>query len=208
MTDLPAFGPFLTGADVERAALATLKLWTPEYLAWAERETGRAPRSLPAPRSWVTSTGVDRWPEQQLPSVLLLSTGIGDEPARDGRGTYRAKFSLGLAVVVSAKDKAATLELARVYTATFRALLLQQRLGDFPCEAMEWAAESWDAVPSDGKRQLAAGQLVLRADVRDVAQARAPRLVTPREDPYETPYPDGPTVATTDVDVRPEEPLT
>lgn len=202
MADLPAFGPFLTGADVERAALATLKLWEPEYLAWAERETGREPRSLPRVRSWVTSTGIDRWPEQQLPSVLLLSTGIADEPARDGRGSYRAKFSLGLAVVVSARDRAATEELARVYAATFRNLLLKQRLGqDFPCEAMEWAAESWDAIP-DPKRQLAAGQLVLRADVRDVSTARAPRLLVPREDPYESPYPDGPTVATAGADVQ------
>src|SRR5690606_7735445 len=77
------FGPIVTGADVERAALDTLKTWAPEYLAWVERATGREPGSLARPRSWVNSTSIDRWPEEQLPSVLLLSTGLAEEPARD-----------------------------------------------------------------------------------------------------------------------------
>ena len=201
------FGPIVTGADVERAALDTLKLWTPEYLAWVERATGREVGSLPRPRSWVASISIDRWPEEQLPSVLLLSTGLAEEPARDGRGVYRAKFALGLAVVVSARDRRETDDLAKLYTAALRAALLHnQTLGGL-AEAVEWVDERYDALPGDRqrRRQLAAGQAVFRVEVHDVVAVKAGPSA-PRQDPY-PPYPDPPLATDVCSVVRPT-PLT
>ena len=199
------FGPLVTGADVERAALDTLKLWTPEYLAWVERKTGRTPRSLPAPRSWVTASSAERWVEEQLPSVLLLSTGLAEPPRPDGRGIYTATFALGLAVVVSARDAEAVNELAKLYTATYRKLLLDRSSLGGLADGVEWVDERYDALPGDPKRrrQLASGQVVFRVEVPNVVSAGA-GPATPRTDPYPTPYPDAPQVATADVRVQPE----
>lgn len=205
MSDENIFGPLVTGSQVEAAALNTLKLWAPEYLAWVARETGRDPDSLTLPRSWVTSVDTDRWPEEQLPSVMLISTGLTGEPSRDGKGRYTAHFAIGLAVVVSARDRATTDELAKLYTAALRAILLQhQSLGGL-AQAVEWVDERYDALP-DGKsrRQLAAGQVVFRVQVSNVISGKTgPRV--PRVDP--TPdYPD--TLATTvEADVEATEEL-
>lgn len=198
------FGPLVTGASVERWAMDTLKLWTPEYLAWIERTTGRVPRSLPVPRSWVHATGADRWAEESLPSVLLVSTGLADPPMREGKGSYRAKYDLGVAVVVSAKDQAQTDELAKLYTTAFRLILLQHPSLGGHAAAVEWVDERYDALPgSDRRRTLSSGSLVFRVEVRDVAASRGGPMV-PRDDPY-SPYPDGPVVLTTEGDVQPTE---
>lgn len=200
MSDLETFGPLTTGADVERWALDTLKTWTPEYLAWAERETGREPRSLQPPRSWVVSSEVERWAEEQLPSVLLLSTGLAEEPTRDGSGNVTAPFALGLAVVVSARDRASTDELAKLYTAVFRAILLHHPSLGGHADAVEWMDERYDVLPSRSKRQLAAGQVVLRIVVPNVVRELAGPSA-PRDDPYSN-YADSPLVATTTIEVR------
>lgn len=196
------FGSLVTGTDVEQAALDTLQTWSPTYLAWVERHTGRAAQSVPAPRSWITSADFTRWPEEQLPSVLLLSPGLAEEPSRDGRGSIRAKFALGVAVVVSARDRAETDALAKLYVAAFRAAILQHpSLGGF-AEGVEWLDERYDALPGDPKRRrtLAAGQLAFRVDVRGVVEPGT-GPTSPSPTPYE-PQPD-PTVATSvEVDVQ------
>jgi len=197
-----AFGPLVTGAHVERWALATLQEWHREYLAWAERASGLKARALPLPRAWVTSSDFERWPEEQTPCVLLLSTGLASEPTRDGRTRHHAKFSLGLAVVVEARDQATTDELAKLYVATFRTLLLQHQSLGGHAEGVEWVDEQYDVLPARGRRQLAAGQAVFRVDVRNVVTGRTGPQA-PRPDPY-PPLPDPPTVASTDVEVDPK----
>jgi hypothetical protein len=205
MADLPAFGPFLTRVDVERAAVETMRRWQREYLAWAERETGREPHTLGPVRSFVTSRDMDGWAEKQLPSLLVLAN-LTDAPSRNGRGVYAGRYALGIALVVPGRDRASASDHAAVYTAVFRTLLLHQRLGaDLPCEGIEWVSEEAEPSPHD-KRVVGIGKLVLVADVRTVANARAPMLDEPREDPYH-PWPDPGLVLTTDVEVSPEEEL-
>lgn len=197
------FGPLVTGADVERWALDTLKTYTPDYLAWAERATGRAPRSIAQPRSWVTAADAERWPEEALPCVLLLSPGLADEPTREGRGAYTATFGLGLAVIVQDSTRSKVDELAKLYTAALRTILLQHPSLGGHADAVEWADERYDSVPVEGKRrQLAAGQAVFRVAVPNVAATGGPRA--PSADPY-TPQPDPPQVATTEVVVEAKE---
>jgi hypothetical protein len=203
MADEATFGPWLDGTDVERAALETLQLWTPEYLAWAERATGRTARSLPEPRSWVTSSDIERWPEETPPTVLVLSTGLAEPPARDGQGLYRATFDLGVAVVVSARTRRETEALAKVYTAALRNALLQHAtLGGFAA-GIEWVDEEYGVLSGQNRRQLAGGQATFRVDVRDAVASRS-GPIAPRPDPYE-PAPDDPTATSVEVEVDPEE---
>lgn len=199
------FGPLVIGTDVEQAALNTLQTWAPEYIPWVARKVGRDPSTLPLPRSWVTSVDTDRWPEEQLPSVMLVSTGLTDEPQRDGRGVYTAHFAIGLAVVVSARDRAETDELAKIYTAALRAILLQhQSLGGI-ADAVEWVDERYDVLPERNRRQLAAGQVVFRIQVPNVISGKnGPRVV--RQDPI-PPYPNSVTVVAAEADIEPTEEL-
>lgn len=183
----PDVGPMVHAAQVEEAARSTLQAWIPTYLASMERQLGLAPRTLPPPRSWVVSTEVDRWPEEALPSVLLLSTGLAEEPARDGQGRYRARFALGVAVVVSASDEKATDELAKIYTAAIRTCLLQQHSLGGLALGVDWEDERYDVLPGRSRGPLAAGQVVLSVDVEDVVAARSGPRGTPPDDPYVEP---------------------
>ena len=185
----PDFGPMVHASKVEAAARDTLKLWTPTYVAEMERQLGLAPRTLPLIRSWITTTDVDQWAEEALPSCLLLSTGLAETPVKDGRGSYRARFALGLALVVPPlTDDAATDELAKVYTAVLRTVLLQQRsLGGFAA-GVDWEDERYDVLPT-AQRSLAAGQVVFTVSVDAVVAARTGPRGTPPEDPYGPPPP-------------------
>lgn len=205
MTDQQVFGRVVTGTDVERAVLDTLKAWMREYLAWVERHAERSPRSLQMPRSWVSATEVERWPEEQLPSVLVLNTGLAEPPERDGEGAFRASFAVGIAVIVSAKDRAETDELSKLYVTAIRAALLQHpSLGGF-ADAVEWVDENYDALPAgpggSRRRQLAAGQVVFRVTVGDVLVSPG-GPTAPRDNPYEEP--EWPFAETVEVTIEPK----
>lgn len=180
------FGPMIHAAQVERAARETLQEYLPWYLAAMERDLGLAPRTLPNVRSWIVSSDVDRWQEEALPSVLLLSTGLAEAPRRDGKGSYSARFALGVAIVATAPKADKADELAKILTAVVRTILVQQgSLGGFAA-ATDWEDERYDVLPNRS-RSLAAGQIVTSVQVDDVAAVRSGPRGTPPEDPYGTP---------------------
>lgn len=194
------FGPVVTGSMIERAAKDTLATWAPDYLGYVSREVGRR-RTMPPIRSWVAVSEVEKWPAQQLPSVLVLSPGITGTPKKSGRGVYTARFSLGFAVVVAARERESVLALAQDYTAALRNLLLDKggALGGLG-EGIEWLDEDYDPLPgltSSSGDQLAAGKAVFVVDVPNVAGSRGGPS-TPSPTPNE-PQPDWPVVTSAEV---------
>lgn len=193
------FGPIVTGADVEAAALATLQLWMTTYLAEIERQTGRSPHALPPIRSWEIIDDLARWPEDQVPAIVLASPGLAGEPQKGGDGTYQATWHLIVAVIASGRDRGSSRSLAQAYGAAVRTLLLQQpSLGGF-ATAVEWIGERYDVLTSEVARTLAGGRLEFTVDVDDVVSiAGAPLHPDPEPDPYVDPG-DWPTVVEADV---------
>lgn len=193
------FGQIVDATEVETAALTTLESFSRDYLAEMERSRGLPSGTLPQVRSWIVAGDFRHWPQEQLPSVLVVSSGMEGEPKREGSSKYRALFGLGFAVVVSASDQAASDRLARYYTAAFRTLILQHAsLGGF-ASGVEWVDEAYDLLPERDGRTFAAGQSVFRVEVEDVATARGgPR--TPSPDPS-VPPPDGPIATDVEVEV-------
>jgi hypothetical protein len=183
------FHRILTGADVEDAAIALMQKWMPTYLAEMERQTGRTADSLPHVRSWVRTNEFEKFPEDQLPAVLVICPGLADEPVKTGDGKYRAGWALGVAVVVSARDQAVTQELAKVYAAAIRALLLHHPSMEGLARGMEWNDERYDDLAQVDERTLSAARQVFTVEVDDVTTARAgPAAPDPLPDHHE-PYP-------------------
>jgi hypothetical protein len=111
MTDL--FGPVFTGEELETAIVEFLGLWSPTYLALIERRFGLAPHKLPKVKSWVTTPqDPEKWAEDQLPSILIVSAGLAKAPTTDGAGNLRATWNVGLASVCSANTEENTRRLA------------------------------------------------------------------------------------------------
>lgn len=163
-------GAVITGRDVELAALALLQRWSGTYLAEMERQSNRAPGSLPRVRSWATAADFETWPEDQVPRVLLVSPGLLEAPKASGHGEYRVKWSLGLGVVVSAATMAETMVLAKLYTAALRVCLLQHQSLEGFAAGVEWLDENYDDLPSIDTRSLGAGQAIFAVEVDDVSR--------------------------------------
>lgn len=204
------FDRILTTDQVEAQAIGVLKAWIPTYLAELERQTSREPGSLPVPRAWTTATSFDKWPEDQLPAVLVISPGILDPPDAEGNGSYRVRFSLGIGVIVSAATMEQTAALAKTYIAALRAIMIQRpSLGGF-AEGVTWLDENYDDIPFDDFRSLGAGQAIFAVEVRNVTSRNAGPL-TPDDGgdgetiptpPQVEPYPEWPLVTDADVAIK------
>src|SRR3954469_11008205 len=94
-------GPIVTAHDVEQAALATLRKWASTYLGEAEDQHELTRGTLARPRSYTATNSFDKWPEDQLPCVLLVSPGLAQPPNVEGNGRHRAQWALGVAAIIS-----------------------------------------------------------------------------------------------------------
>ena len=113
------YGPIVTGATVERAALATLRAHASRYIAETCRQEGRDP--LPDPRGYIVASTFDKWPEDQLPVVVAISPGWAARPRRAGDGRTLVPWTLAAGIVTSAKPER-TRENAQLYVAAIRTL--------------------------------------------------------------------------------------
>lgn len=194
------FGEVLLGSNVEQAVIENLKTWFPTYVAEVERQEGIDPESIPLPRSYDTVNEFRKWPENQLPAVIVVSPGLAGVPMSEGDGRTRASWAIGIGVVASAKDKRSTNNLAKLYAATVRTLMLQQQsLGGIGM-GTSWRHESYSDIPTDDGRTLGACQVILEVEAGDVVRTKA-GLPVPPDNPYD-PDPVWPTVETADAIVQ------
>ena len=205
---MSVYGAITHGGLVEKAARDLLKPWMPAYLAEIERQLDRTPGSLPKPRSWTNMIDVDRWPEDQLPCVVLICPGTYSEPISEGDGEHRVTWELRVATVVSGKPDARErmLDNAKIYAAAVRTCVLQHpSLGGF-AQGVSWLGEAYDDIPIDRSRTLASGEVAFAVQVDDVASA-FDGPAEPPEDPLEDPgdWPTATEVPVVEVD-RTDEP--
>jgi hypothetical protein len=192
--------------QVEQAALATLRKWIWTYIGFAEQRYGYQPRTLPNVRGWaIASTlDLDRWPEQQIPCLILISPGLAAEPyQRDD--ALDAAWRLDVGVIIDAGTQEAAHTLARVYAAAVRECLCQQAWDSELINDARWVGEAYDDTTVDKRRTLAAARLTFTVSVDDVVTFQPiPTTPDPLPDPpgggYPA-YPDTPTAETIDVTV-------
>jgi hypothetical protein len=188
-----AIGDITTGRDVELATLTFLRRWGGTYLAECERQRGYGPGVLPRVRAYTTAADFETWPEDQLPCLLLVSPGLAEAPMADGAGSYRVKFSLGLAVIVSAATMDETAALAKLYVAAMRAAILQHPSLEGFASGVEWLDETYDDLPSVDTRSLGAGQCIFAVEVDGFARRwNGPKTPEEPPSPDYTPLPEDP----------------
>jgi hypothetical protein len=133
------YGPIVTGATVERAALTTLRTHAHRYIAETCRQEGRDP--LPDPRGYIVASTFDKWPEDQVPVVVVISPGWAARPRRAGGGRVLVPWTLAAGIVTTAKPER-TRENAQLYVAAIRTLLAQQ-------QSLGGLAEGVDCIDED-----------------------------------------------------------
>lgn len=131
------FGHFLTDWEVKVRLRDHLQEWMPDYLPNARRhgeaEWGAEFSDFPLPASYtIVPRDPDRWAEDQLPAILVVSSGPTETMRRDGSGVYRGKFSIGVAAICSAGSEELTGLFADLYYKACEAILIDKpSLGGF-----------------------------------------------------------------------------
>lgn len=205
------FQRVVTGDDVERWIVETLRTWSGTYLAELERQHSIPAGTLARPRAWVTTSSFDKFPEDQLPAVMVVSVGLSENPLRNG-DRFRARWEVHVACICSARRPDEAHRLAMLYLAAHRAILVQRPSLGGRARGVDWLDEDYEPIPFDDTRSLAGGEAVFSVEVDDVVSTNA-GPVTPDEplDPETDPWPDWPIVETVDVsteNVPPPDPLT
>jgi hypothetical protein len=165
------YGLIITADDVASAVVDHLRTWTSAYIGEISAQSGR-PRcgegALPPFRSIDVASSFSKFPEDQVPACVVVCPGLSDTPIRGGDGAYLAEWSVGLGVVVSARDRDSTDELVRRYSAAVRAAMLQHPSLNGFAQGCRWIDEDYDELGYDDSRSIAAGIVSLGVEVPEV----------------------------------------
>jgi hypothetical protein len=190
-----AFGPLVAGSDIEDRLQATLQRWLASYLYEIERLHQITPGTLPAPRSWVRSSAIEKFPEDQLPAVMIGSPGLTDAPVADGTGHYMATWRVLLGVEIVAGPNRRALELARLYTLALRGAALQQQqdpgVTGPSVVRIDWLDERYDELDTIDDRSVCVGICELGVQAAEVLRRAGGPL-----EPLIAPQPPDPTSPT------------
>lgn len=180
------FGPFKSGPVVEAAVQAHIEKWFPTYLRAVEPLGEYAEGSLQDFRTIETNPEFERWPEDQIPGLLIVSPGMVPGSAKqEGNGKVRGKFVIGLGIVCSADTRKNSNELAGWYGVAMLGLMLQKpSLGKF-ARGVELKDVSYDDLGSDGIRTQASNLLVFEVEVPEIIDTHFGPLI-PEDLPSES----------------------
>lgn len=206
---MSGFGTIVSGKVVERAVAASLEIWMDGYLGEMERVDGYDANSIERPRGIVTASEFEKWPEDQLPVIVIISSGIQGKPTRRGDGSYEATWQIAVAPIASDMNSEETRDLASTMGAASRAALTQHKRLESELHpdgfgtSMEWVGEVPASIPFGDSRTLAAMMVMFLVTVDHVVEeAAGPRV--PPENPA-VPMPEGPQVTSIKVGAHPVE---
>lgn len=198
-------GPLLTINAVRQAVRADMigpagdgsNGWLTYYMADAERAEGVAPGYVQRPRGWQMPGQPTKWPETQVPTVLIVVANTEGDPRPDGEGVYRATYAIELGAVVQGVDDDDTWQQASVYGAALREYGVKRLLAlpGVDVEGVMWSGESYDDLPQAEARSLRMASQAFTATFNGVV-SRIPGVaavpLSPLGDPG--PYPAAQTV--------------
>lgn len=207
MSDANIFGPIMSPKKIERGVAAALDYWLTDYLGELERIEGYEPNAIQRPRGVITLSEFAKWPENQLPVVMIMNSGLTGPPIRRGDGTHDCSWLIGIAAVVSANSFDATRDLAGTYGAAIRAAILQHKMLASPvypdgfATNTVWHDETYGDLNFEETRTLGSARVIFEVSVNGVVtEAAGPRV--PLADPAVDPGP-WPQVEEADVNVTP-----
>jgi hypothetical protein len=195
----PVFGRIVASCDVAQRALDQLRLFMPDYLAEQERQRGLPYGTLERPVTYLWTTEQARWPEDELPAVLVLDNGFVAS-SRDEDGVHDATADIAVSVIVrgdlpdvtplNQDGRVDTGLRVRYSAAAVRACVAKQ------VEGARWTGvEDFDDLPVRAGRTRAAGTVqfeIVEPSVLD----DGPGPDEPTPDPAAGPPPDAPTPLT------------
>jgi hypothetical protein len=185
-------GPIISADVVQDSIVAHLKLWLPTYLCEVDEQRGLA-RGLTAwPRSWQVVPKFDNTLERQLPAVLVICPGTSKPPIKEGDGSYRATYTVGVAALVKGPNQLTANSIAKRTGAAIATAMLQQkgRIHE-NIHACGWEGDNYDDVQVESQRSLSSATVHFSVEFTKVLYERSgPAMPIIVPDPYQTPKPE------------------
>jgi hypothetical protein len=196
------FERIVTANDVEQWVVALLRKWSGTYISELERQHGYAAGTLARVKGWTLATTFDKWPEDQVPGLLVVSPGLIPPPVKSGGGVYRATWRVDVGCLCSARTMQQSHEQAQLMIAAHKSIVAQKPSLEGHAIGAAWVDETYDPLDFDDTRSLYAGYASFAIEVDNVLTTLAGPL-TPDEplDPDTDPWPLWPTVETFDVEI-------
>lgn len=154
---------------LEDKVIETLKLWLPSSLNEAIAQDSNAPAKVAVPRSYIVVSEDDRWPEDQLPAIVVTSPGLVDTPDRDkGDGSWRGTWSLEVTAIVKGRTAPEARRVCQLYWTAICISVLQRRSLGKPYQASTLADAALDSVPIEKRRTLAGATALFHVEVQSM----------------------------------------
>jgi hypothetical protein len=202
------FGNYIDVDTVEQAVVATLQRWLPDGIAHQERRKNLPTHSVPRPRNIDRRSEFDLENGEQLPAIVLRSTGTVGGPDRDQRG-HRKTWRIEVAAINRGRNETEARLLGSIYLAAIaHAFELDPTLGGAVERVREAGPDDLaygsTGTPGDDARSIYGTTFEVTARV--VTDVRRP--TDPSDDPY-VPSPPFPSLLEAVIDVsisdNPEE---
>lgn len=200
MSGTNRLGPAVSKRRIALAVVGLAQTWASTYLADAERQEGVAAGTLERPRDYERIVTLSKWPEVQVPAVLVIVSGVLEEPSRRGNGELLGVWDVGVFGLVHGRS-ADDGDLAEsIYGAAIRQMMLNQTadLAGITVAGVRQVTESYDDLPVRRGRSVRGALLGFALTVRHHASA-GNRLASPPVPPIGDPgpYPTADTVTVT-----------
>jgi hypothetical protein len=168
------FGIIRVDDEVEDAVIETLRKWIPTYMSEVERQLDLEPGFYTRPfrSSYTARTDFEVWPEEMLPVVSVEGIAIEDDPKRDGRGSIRARYAIGVVNVCASNDAVYARQYAARLGAAIRAVLMQHQSLDAALDAsvrgISFVGSRPNLLPSQDERTIRAYRQLFFVEVGNV----------------------------------------
>lgn len=166
------FGSLFGGDQIDAALIDVLDTWMPTYLKEVARQRDLDVKFAP-PRAIVAVSEFDRWPEEQLPSIVIVNPGTDGTPVKDGSGTYRASWPIDICISLSAATQSETRRNSQLYIAAARGCIMQRRSLGAGMKSTDWGGESYELIDVDKRRSLAGAKASFVIEREDVVSVGA-----------------------------------
>jgi hypothetical protein len=170
---MTTIGPIIDAAQLENKIQDNLQKWIGTYLHELEDQEGTPRGSYPEPRSYTRVNNFANFPEDQMPIVLIVSTGLTERPYQEGDGSYTVKWGVTIGLIVETRGRAAVRDLAQKYAAVIRALMVQKGDQEGFAVATEWTTEGYQDVGQLKQRSIAAARVQFAVEVEGVTLRRS-----------------------------------
>lgn len=137
------YGQMIPAYLLEDAVEQLIKDWIDEYLAEISAQWGRP--VLPSFKAYGVRPTGDRWVEDQLPTCIVVSPGLANEPRSSSDGWLEADFRIGIAAFAMSTDERNLRRNLQDYAAVVRGILTQKKPSLAATGKGIWISESYES---------------------------------------------------------------